>query len=197
MHRNSLLMFERYAKPQFRPRLRVLEIGPDTNRWLYRNLVNDPSINWESVELSKAEGVTYVARSEYEFPMESDTYDIVLSGQVIEHVRKIWIWIREVARVCKPGGLVITICPVNWPHHAHPYDCWRIFPDGMRSLYEEAGLEMELCEFGSLELSTARFALHGRSPYRNLTAAINRAIGRRGVHGRAFDTIAIGRKVKA
>lgn len=67
-----------------------------------------------------------LASSEYEFPIPSDSYDIVLSGGVIEHVRKVWVWIREVARVCKIGGLVITVAPASWPYHVAPIDCWRL-----------------------------------------------------------------------
>jgi SAM-dependent methyltransferase len=55
--------------------------------------------------------VTYESVSEYAFPIDDDCYDIVLSGQVVEHVPRIWRWMREVSRVCKEGGVVITIKP--------------------------------------------------------------------------------------
>lgn len=197
MHRNSLLLFDKYAKPYFKPNLRVLEIGPDTHTWAYRNIVNDNTLTWDTVELFPAPGITHVAKDEYNFPIESDSYDLVLSGQVIEHVRKIWLWMRELARVCKPGGLVITLNPVNWPYHPHPHDCWRIFPEGMKALYDDAGLSVELSHFGSLELATLRYATWKRSPYRTLTATVNRAIGRSGVWGRALDTVTVGRKLPA
>jgi SAM-dependent methyltransferase len=138
-----------------------------------------------------------VATDEYNFPIQADSYDLVLSGQVIEHVRKIWTWMREVARVCKPGGLVITLNPVNWPYHAHPHDCWRIFPEGMRALYEDAGLSVELSHFGSLELSSLRYVKWQRSIYRTLVAVFDRAVGRRSVWGPALDTITVGRKAPA
>ena len=66
-------------------------------------------------------------------------------------MRKIWLWIKELTRVCKVGGLVITINPVSWPYHEHPIDCWRAFPEGMRALYEDASLEVLLSIFESLE----------------------------------------------
>jgi ubiquinone/menaquinone biosynthesis C-methylase UbiE len=61
---------------------------------------------------------------------------------VLEHVRKPWIWIEELARVCKPRGLVITINPVSWPCRETPVDCWRAYPEGIRALYEEGNLEV-------------------------------------------------------
>jgi SAM-dependent methyltransferase len=194
MHRNSLLLFDRYARPLFKDGLRVLEIGPDDHPSTYRKLVNNPSITWETVDLFSAPGLTYQARNEYEFPVESASFDIVLSGQVIEHVRRVWVWMREVARVCRAGGHVITINPVNWPYHEHPVDCWRIYPEGMRALYEEAGLTMSMCQSESRELRDSRFLFHesaGQSAPRRL---LHRLLGIQSPLLTAVDTISIGVK---
>jgi SAM-dependent methyltransferase len=152
MHHNAVLLFERYARPLFADGQRVLEIGPDGHPSTFEALVDRPAIRWETLDVSPSPRLTYVAESEYRFPVPDDTFDLVFSSQVIEHVRKVWLWIREVARVCKPGGRVVTINPVSWPYHEAPVDCWRIYPEGMRALYEEAGLRVELCRFETLEL---------------------------------------------
>lgn len=162
MHANSRMLFEKYAKPYFRPGLSVLEIGPNAIPSTYRTMVADEAITWHTLDIRQDAELTYRSTSEYSFPVESETYDIVLSGQVIEHVRKIWLWIRELARVCKTGGLVITISPVSWPYHEAPVDCWRVFPDGMKALYEEASLDVRFCRFESLEASGRRH-VPGRS----------------------------------
>ena len=128
----------------------------------------------------------------------SDAYDIVLSGQVIEHVRKIWLWIKELARVCKVGGLVITINPVSWPYHEHPIDCWRAFPEGMQALYEDASLEVLLSIFESLEATQYRRHIPGRSSewQPRLLRNAYRILGRIGFPVEcAYDTITIGKKV--
>jgi SAM-dependent methyltransferase len=95
--------------------------------------------------------MTHAARSEYEFPIEPGAYDLVLSGQVLEHVRKPWRWLPELARVCRPGGYVVTISPVTWPYHEAPVDCWRIYPEGMRALCDEAGLTVVESRWQCLE----------------------------------------------
>jgi hypothetical protein len=87
----------------------------------------------------------------------------VLSGNVIEHVRKIWVWIKEVARATKVGGLVITINPCSWPYHEIPVDCWRAYPEGMRALYDEARLEVLYLTWESLESVSSKRRLPGRS----------------------------------
>lgn len=153
MHPNGELIFRKYAPPFFKDGMRVLEIGADAkNPYVYREMVANPSIQWETVDIHRSfPELTYVARDEYSFPVPDGTFDVVFSAQVIEHVRKIWVWVKELARVCKRGGHVITINPVSWPYHAAPVDCWRIYPEGMKTLYEEAGLKVLLSRYESLE----------------------------------------------
>ena len=128
MHENSKLLFEKYAKKYFRPGMRVLEIGPDGRISSYQLFFRSEikcwrkSIQWDTVDVYQDPNLTYVAVDEYSFPISDALYDIVLSGNVMEHIRKPWIWIKEVARVCKKDGLVITITPVSWPYHEAPID---------------------------------------------------------------------------
>jgi len=164
MHRNSKLLFAKYALPLFTSNARVLEIGPDGFPSTYRKMVPIDKLVWDTLDIYSSPSLTYPKSALYNFPIANDTYDIVLSGQVIEHVERIWRWLPELARVTKPGGLVITINPVSWPYHEAPLDCWRIFPAGMRALCEDSGLTVELCHFESLELPHFRRALPGRSP---------------------------------
>lgn len=89
--------------------------------------------------------------SEYHYPVSDDMFDVVISGQVMEHVRKIWLWIDELKRIVRPNGLIIIVVPVSWTYHEFPADCWRIYPDRMRALLEDKGLDIIECNFESLE----------------------------------------------
>jgi SAM-dependent methyltransferase len=165
MHLNSELVFTRYARPFFHAGYKVLEIGPDTVPSTYQRLVSEQDIDWHTADLASAiapDGVrhfgygygteiTYLMENEYEIPVESSTFDIVVTGNVIEHVRRIWDWFSELARVCRPQGHVVTVCPLSWPEHPGPVDCWRILPEGMRVLCEQAGLEVVINTCDSLE----------------------------------------------
>jgi SAM-dependent methyltransferase len=197
MHLNSQLLFEKYARHRFDRGMRVLEIGPDGFPSVYKRMVGDLGLTWETVDIYDSPQLTYSKSEPYSFPVHSDSYDIVLSGQVIEHVAKIWRWMPEVARVTKPGGLVITINPTSWPYHPAPIDCWRIFPDGMKALCEDAGLVVETSFSGSLELATMRRSIPGRSPdsQHRLVRLAYRVLGQFGFPvEKAFDTITIARK---
>ena len=153
MHKNSRLLFEKYARQYFRPEMRVLEIGPDRDPSTYRGIVG-PTAGWDTLDFASRTDVplTYRTTEEYRFPVPDGEYDLVFAAQVIEHVRKIWRWVPELARVCRPGGLVIIINPVSWHYHESPVDCWRIYPEGMKALCDEAGLEVITSRWESVEL---------------------------------------------
>jgi SAM-dependent methyltransferase len=200
VHANSKLLFQKYATEYFSPGARVLEIGPDGFPSAYRSLVDRGGLTWETLDVFKDARLTYVASSEYSFPIEDGRFDVVVSGQVIEHVRKIWRWMGEVSRVCKVGGVVITINPVSWPYHEAPVDCWRAYPEGVKALYEDASLEVLLSKWESLEASGFRRYTPGASPEAQSTRLrlAYQVLGRLGFPvERAYDTITIGRKLPA
>jgi SAM-dependent methyltransferase len=197
MHPNSRLLFEKYAKGYFQPNMRILEIGPDGFPSTYRSMVLDDSLVWDTLDLYQHQQLIFTAASEYTFPISDNTYDLVLSGQVIEHVRKIWVWMKEVARVCKVGETVITISPVSWPYHDAPINCWRTFPEGIRALYEGASLYVTLSKWESLEALRYRRHIPGRSleNQRPFEQTVYRILGRLGFPVEcAFDCVTIGTK---
>jgi SAM-dependent methyltransferase len=195
MHLNSMLLFQKYVQPLLRPEQRLLEVGPNLNPIsdFQQAAVNGPR-QWETIDLFAHPRVTYQATGEYSFPLPDNTFDIVFSAQVIEHVRKPWVWMKELARVCKPGGQVITINPVSWPYHEAPVDCWRIYPEGHRAMAEDCGLTVEMATFDCLELGGYKRRRYGTTVTRRTwwSVAIRKALRMR-VEG-AFDTICIARK---
>ncbi|MCA8991770.1 MAG: methyltransferase domain-containing protein [Planctomycetaceae bacterium] len=193
MHLNSQLIFSKYAVDYFQDGMKVLEIGPDGFPSTYRKLIDNSTLQWETIDILDDERLTHKAIDEYNFGLPDNAYDIVVSGQVIEHVRKTWRWIREVSRVCKPGGCVVTVNPVSWGYHEAPIDCWRIYPEGMKSLYDEADLEVEHCVAESLEPLSRRVSQYLKVFRKVLTGGTVAASGLPPV----VDTITIGRKKAA
>jgi SAM-dependent methyltransferase len=200
MHPNSLMLFEKYAKPFFRDEMKILEIGPDMFPASYQKLMNHLSLEWHTLDRYDGPSLTFANAGEHSFPIPDESYDITLSGQVIKHVRKPWKWIPELARVTRSGGLVITISPVSWTYHEAPVDCWRIYPDGMNALCEEAALSVELSVWESLERPGFRRYIPGNSLelQRVRERLAYKILGRFGFPvQRSCDTITIGRKSSA
>src|SRR3989338_3784931 len=80
-----------------------------------------------------------------------ESFDTIVSNQVIEHVRKPWVMAQQIARMLRPGGTCIITAPFLAGYHAHPHDYFRYTESGLRSLLEETGLTVELCtKYGSI-----------------------------------------------
>jgi SAM-dependent methyltransferase len=76
-------------------------------------------------------------------PFATDTFDIALCQQVLEHVREPEQVLREITRVLKPGGKLFLSVPQSWCQHQKPHDYFRYTSFGLRYLFEKVGLETE------------------------------------------------------
>lgn len=70
-------------------------------------------------------------------PYSDNHFDYVIADQVLEHVRKPWIGVKEVRRVLKPGGIAVLTSVLIFYIHGVPYDYWRFTPDGLKVLCED------------------------------------------------------------
>jgi ubiquinone/menaquinone biosynthesis C-methylase UbiE len=78
-------------------------------------------------------------------PYNDNTFDFVISDQVLEHLESPPIAINESYRVLKPDGIVIhTTCFLNYLH-CSPQDLWRFSPDALRYLCRHFS-EVLICE---------------------------------------------------
>lgn len=75
-------------------------------------------------------------------PFRSGSLDTVLSTEVLEHVPRPELLVREMARVVKPGGKVLVTVPFIQPLHELPSDYFRFTPSSLRVFAEDAGLEV-------------------------------------------------------
>ena len=84
-------------------------------------------------------------------PFADQTFDTVLSVQVLEHTPRPRALVAEMARVLKSGGLLILLAPFQFRLHEEPHDYYRYSSHGLRHLCEEAGLQVvEIRPQGSL-----------------------------------------------
>ena len=69
-----------------------------------------------------------------DLPYKDNTFDYVISDQVIEHLENPGKAVKESYRVLKKGGIGIhTTCFINSIHQA-PKDLWRFSPEGLKCI---------------------------------------------------------------
>lgn len=68
-------------------------------------------------------------------PYADNTFDFVVSDQVLEHVGgDPFKAVSETYRVLKPGGIVVHTTVLLFQIHGYPSDYWRFTPEGLRLL---------------------------------------------------------------
>ena len=69
-------------------------------------------------------------------PVEDGSFDVVLCTQVLEHVDDPGAAVRELHRVCAPGGRVLLSTHGVQVFHPNPNDFWRWTHQGLGLLFE-------------------------------------------------------------
>jgi SAM-dependent methyltransferase len=75
-------------------------------------------------------------------PLASSSVDTVVCTEVLEHVQDPDAVIGEIARVLKPGGVVLCTAPFVYPVH-DTYDFFRYSAAGMETLMIRHGLQVQ------------------------------------------------------
>jgi SAM-dependent methyltransferase len=138
MHKESYEIMEYFVKKYLdrSKKLEILDIGSYNVNGTYKELFNNSTWKYLGLDMTEGPNVDIVSISAYDFGIDKK-FDVVVSGNCLEHVEAPWKWISELVKVTKKGGLVCIITPFSLGEHRYPVDCWRILPDGYRFLLEK------------------------------------------------------------
>jgi hypothetical protein len=143
MHPGSMNAMRIFAEtlPKDKP-LRIADIGSYDLNGTYRSLFANPAWSYTGYDIVEGPNVDKVCQTDQDWLLEGrGQYDVVISGQVLEHVEMPWVWIHTIASLIREGGECCIIAPNVWMFHEFPKDCWRVWPDGLRALFKWGGLD--------------------------------------------------------
>lgn len=123
--------------------LNVLDVGSLNVNGTYRDFFPDAKFNYTGLDMVPGANVDLVPDSPYLWKeLQTDCFEIVISGQVLEHAEFFWITFGEMVRVASLGGLICLIVPNGFAEHRYPVDCYRFFTDGVVALARYYCLEI-------------------------------------------------------
>lgn len=135
-----------YLGPHRDDELAVLDIGSQIvteGHITYRTLFDAPSWTYTGLDVEPGLNVDIAVAQPYRWDeVAADAYDVVISGQALEHVQYFWLTAFEIGRALRPGGITMLIAPSSGFEHRHPVDCWRIYRDGMDAIATYLGFEI-------------------------------------------------------
>lgn len=146
MHESSMLRMEWFVKnyvPVQEHKLKVLDVGSYNVNGTYRVYFPDTRFDYVGLDMAAGPNVDIVPANPYSWKeIDDNCYDIVISGQVLEHAEFFWVTVSEMTRVLKKDGLLCIIVPNGFGEHRYPVDCWRFFTDGMIALARYVNLQV-------------------------------------------------------
>ncbi len=115
--------------------LKIYDLGSCDVNGSYREIFCNPPWSYIGMDLAEGKNVDIVLNDPYHWrQIETNSVDVLISGQALEHIEYFWVSLLEVSRILKPGGLCCIVAPSGGAEHRFPVDCWRFFPDGFRAL---------------------------------------------------------------
>ena len=152
MHKSAYIFgggfFAVYCKEQ--GPIRIAEIGSQNINGALRDHKPSNCIEYLGMDFEEGKGVDLVLTDPYSFPIEDNTYDVVVTSSCFEHSEMFWLTFLEGMRILKPSGLMYCNAPSAWmPYHRFPVDCWRFYPDaakGLQSWARRNGMNTQVLE---------------------------------------------------
>lgn len=124
----------------------VLDMGAKDMR--YAHYFKDASYVAIDIEPMISSGLM-VRGDAHNLPFADNTFDTIISTEVIEHTTWPWIVLEELSRVLKPNGKLVISWPWLYPITHHDY--WRIHLESMERLAVKNNLKIEFStEIGGL-----------------------------------------------
>jgi len=123
---------------------RVLEVGSrDANGSLRPFIESRRPEKYVGVDIAEGAGVDIICDAEKlleRFQVES--FDIIISTELLEHVRNWQKAISNIKGVCKPGGIIlVTTRSIGFKFHEHPHDFWRYELSDIESIFSDCDIQ--------------------------------------------------------
>lgn len=115
----------------------VLEIGGHRLANCAIEMFPDPRYRYHDLNIAASDIpntiIADITDCRSEIPDES--FDLVVSSDVFEHIDRPWLAADEIGRILRPGGIAVTHTLFSWRNHPCPIDYWRYSAECLEFLF--------------------------------------------------------------
>lgn len=97
----------------------------------YKDLLVQITSEYVGIDIVKSPTAQFVVPEKTKIPFKAESFDIVLSTQVLEHVEDTQFYLSECNRLLKKKGLLLLSTHGIWPYHPFPHDYHRWTAEGL------------------------------------------------------------------
>lgn len=137
------LDFVRGCSDRWLPDANILEVGSLDVNGSPRSALVGHTGKYIGVDVKAGPGVDLIMSTydlAHNFSVEK--FDVVISTEMLEHVKDWKLAVYQMALVLKIGGwLCLTTRSPGFEYHEYPYDCWRFTLEHMKQIFH---MPMEL-----------------------------------------------------
>lgn len=122
----------------------VIEVGSmDVNGSLRKLAESYKPKHYLGVDIAMGQGVDFVCNAENlleEF--QSACFDVLISTEMLEHVRNWKKVISNFKNIVRIGGtMIVTTRSYGYPYHGYPYDFWRYEVEDIKNIFSDCSIE--------------------------------------------------------
>tara|TARA_Y100001933_G_C19001117_1_gene564699 strand:+ start:1185 stop:1907 length:723 start_codon:yes stop_codon:yes gene_type:complete len=136
------------------PETRILDIGCGEKP--FRELFGKSNC-YIGVDLRASSQADIYADLNQPLPIKSNSADIIICSEVLEHVENPNQLIKEMSRCLTPNGVIYISCPFAYPIHGQPFDYQRLTSYYFTKTLARCGLKIKELKVSNSLLTTSLF----------------------------------------